>query len=146
MFADFLKNLTMPKPEPMDDADTHLALAALLVRLARSDGYYAANEIIRIEKILQLRFGISQDSAAEMRGRAEQLEEEAPDTVRFTRALKDTVPYEERTGILELLWQVALADGERDAEEDALIRLVVKLLGISDRDSVRARHKVSAAR
>ena len=34
------------------------------------------------------------------------------------------------------------ADGERDAEEDALLRLVSNLLGINDRDSALARQRV----
>ncbi len=65
-----------------------------------------------------------------------------PDTVRFTRAIKDAVPYEARAAVVESLWQVALADGARDAGEDALIRLAIKFLGINDRDSALARQRV----
>lgn len=79
-----------------------------------------------------------------MRAQAEQLESEAPDTVRFTRAIKDAVPYEDRLSVIEALWSVALADGERDHEEDALLRLVANLLGVNDRDSALARQKVGA--
>ena len=75
--------------------------------------------------------------------RGEILEKEAPDTVRFTRAIKDAVPYVDRVGVIEALWQIALADGERDAEEDALLRLVVNLLGVSDVESAAARKRVS---
>ena len=70
------------------------------------------------------------------------LEEQAPDTVRFTRAIKDAVPLEERMGVIEALWAVALADGKRDDNEDALLRLIAPLLGINDRDSNLARLKV----
>ncbi len=45
--------------------------------------------------------------------------------------------------MIEALWQVALADGERDAQEDALLRLVSKFLGINDMDSARARQRVA---
>ena len=45
--------------------------------------------------------------------------------------------------MIESLWQVVLADGERDAEEDALVRLASNLLGINDRDSALARQRVS---
>ncbi|MEO9822535.1 MAG: TerB family tellurite resistance protein, partial [Paracoccaceae bacterium] len=38
---------------------------------------------------------------------------------------------------------VVLADGTRAKEEDALMRLVANLLGISDRDSAIARQKVN---
>ena len=70
---------------------------------------------------------------------AEQMEAEAPDTVRFTRALKNTIPYESRRQIIEGLWQVALADGARDSQEDAIIRLAANLLGVTDVESAEAR-------
>jgi uncharacterized tellurite resistance protein B-like protein len=37
---------------------------------------------------------------------------------------------------------VALADGVREPEEDALLRLVANLLGINDLDSALARQRV----
>lgn len=132
-----------PDTRDLDRLDLHLALTALLVRLARTDGYYAADEIIRIEKIAMARFGLSHDDAADLRTRAEAAEAEAPDTVRFTRAIKEGVPYEERLGVIEALWQVALADGARDHEEDALVRMVAGFLGVSDGDSARARQRIS---
>ena len=46
-------------------------------------------------------------------------------------------------GIMEALWSLALADDGRDAREDALIRLVANLLGISDVDSAIARQRVT---
>ena len=70
------------------------------------------------------------------------LEAEAPDTVRFTRAIKDGVPYEDRVNVIEALWRVVLADGHRDHEESGLLRLVADLLGINDRDSNMARKRV----
>lgn len=143
MIADFLKRLMQPEPDEFDTMDAQLALTALLVRLARADGYYAADEIIRIEKIAMARYGLAKDAAAELRSQAENVEAEAPDTVRFTRAIKEAVPYEERVGVIEALWQVALADGTRDQDEDALVRLVSSLLGVSDVDSALARQRVN---
>ena len=146
MFADFLRRLTAPEPETLPDEDARLALAALLVRIARSDGDYVDEEVRRIDRILQARYGISPFEATRLRRDAEGLEAEAPDTVRFTRAIKDAVPYEEREAVLEALWEVVLADGERDHEEDALLRLVAPMLGVNDRDSNFARQRVEARR
>lgn len=143
MFADFLKRLTAPEPAPLNDVDARLALSALLVRIARADGDYAAEEVARIDRIVAARYGLSDADAKALRGEAETLESEAPDTVRFTRAIKDAVAFEERIGVIEALWQVVLADGARDAEEDALVRLVSSLLGINDRDSALARQRVA---
>ena len=44
--------------------------------------------------------------------------------------------------MIEALWGVVLADGVREAEENALLRLVANLLGVNDRDSNLARQRV----
>ncbi|KPP85057.1 MAG: hypothetical protein HLUCCA08_11815 [Rhodobacteraceae bacterium HLUCCA08] len=146
MFADFFNRLFAPAPEPLPDTDARLALSALLVRLAKADGDYAVAEIARIDKVLATRFGLNQVEAAKLRARAEAVEHDAPDTVRFTRAIKDAIPYEDRAGVIEALWEVALADGSRDHEEDALLRLVAPMLGITDQDSALVRQRVEAGR
>ncbi|WP_010140871.1 tellurite resistance TerB family protein [Oceanicola sp. S124] len=144
MFGDFLSRLTAPRPDPLDEGDARLALAALLVRVARADGTYDTGERRSIGLILATRYGLDQAAAQALLGDAETLEGQAPDTVRFTRAIKDSVPYENRLAVVEALWQVVLADGERDPEEDALLRLVTSLLGITDQDSARARQRAAA--
>jgi uncharacterized tellurite resistance protein B-like protein len=146
MFGEFLKRLTAPDPAPLPDTDARLALTALLVRVARTDGDYDDSEKSRIDRIAASRYGLSPFEASKLRGEAEGLEAEAPDTVRFTSAIKDAVPYEDRIGVIEALWEVVLADGVRDEHEDALLRLVSKLLGINDRDSALARQRVDAKR
>ncbi len=143
MFADFLKRLTAPATETLDDADARLALTALLVRIARADGVYDPAEAARIERIVTGRYKLSPFEATALRKEAETLESEAPDTVRFTRAIKDAVPLEARIEVIEAMWQVVQADGERDAEEDSVIRLAANLLGISDRDSALARQRMA---
>ena len=145
MFADFLKRLTAPDPAQLPDADARLALTALLVRVARTDGDYDESEKTRIDRIAGSRYGLSPFEATKLRSDAEGLEAEAPDTVRFTSAIKAAVPYEDRIAVIEALWQVVLADGVREAEEDALLRLVAKLLGVNDRDSALARQRVDTA-
>lgn len=146
MFADLLKRLTQPSPAPLPDDDARLALSALLVRVARADGHFDGAERALILQILETRFGLATPAATQLLQQAEILESEAPDTVRFTRAIKDAVPFEDRTAILESLWQVVLADGVRDDAEDSLLRMVSNFLGINDRDSALARQRVEARR
>lgn len=143
MFGEFIKRLTQPDPAPLPDTDARLALTALLIRVARSDGHYDASERARIETIAAGRYGLGPEAVASLCQDAEQLETEAPDTVRFTRAIKDAVDYSERVQVIEALWQVALADGSRTDEEDAVLRLVSNLLGVTDRDSALARQKTA---
>ncbi|WP_273509495.1 TerB family tellurite resistance protein [Planktotalea frisia] len=146
MFAEFLKRLTQPEPDPLDDGDARLALTALLVRVARSDGEYAKSERHQIETVATTRFALDKQGVHELMQNAETLEHEAPDTVRFTRAIKDAVPYPERLGVIEALWSVVLADGVREQEEDALLRLIANLLGVNDVDSAQARQRVAASK
>ena len=144
MFGEFLKRLTAPQPEPLTDVDARLAMAALLVRVARSDGDYATSEIARIDRILAKRYGLSVADTAGLRNEAETLESEAPDTVRFTRAIKDAVPYEDRAQVVQAMWSIVLVDGDRDDEEDSILRLVANLLGINDKDSAMARKRAES--
>lgn len=144
MLRTLLARLVAPSPEPLTAPDAELALAALLVRLARADDSYDEAEKIRIDRVLATRQGLDLSQATALRHEAETVESDAPDTVRFTRALKDMIAYEDRAGIVEAMWEVALADGTRDAAEDALIRLAANLLGVNDRDSALARQRVEA--
>lgn len=144
MIEALLRRLSgLDSPRPLTVSDARLALAALLVRVARTDGLYAAEEVERIDRVLVARFGLSPFEAVGLRAQAEALEQSAPDTVRFTRVLKDAVPLEDRIALIEALWSVALVDQTRDADEDALIRMITNLLGLTDRDSALARQRAT---
>lgn len=144
MFTDLLRRLTAPEPEKLTDPDARLALGALLVRVARSDGDYADVEIVQIDQSLMDRYGMGPAQAAALRAQCEVLEEEAPDTVRFTRAIKEAVEYDDRVAVIEALWRVVMADGVREDEEDSMMRLTASLLGVTDQDSHAARLRISA--
>lgn len=143
MLRSLLEKLTQPTSEPLPDDDARLAVAAILVRLARADHDYAPSERQAIDRILAQRHGLSDDAAMALRKQAEELEAEAPDTIRFTNAVKDAVPLEDRIAILEAAWTIVLADGERASEEDSLMRMIPKFLGISDVQSNLARQRAA---
>jgi uncharacterized tellurite resistance protein B-like protein len=138
---DILRRLLAPEPEPLPKPDAQMALAALLVRVARTDGLYAAEEVERIDRVLAHRHGLGPFEAAKLRSEAEELEAHAPDTVRFTQALKSATLLEDRSDLMTALWSVALADGQRDALEDRLMRMVATLLGLTDVESAQARQR-----
>ena len=145
MISNFLRSILSEKPDPISTEESHVALAALLARIARSASKYEKSEIETIKHVLIQQYEMSEDKAISTIENAEELEAEAPDTVRFTRALKNTIPYENRKQIIEGLWQVALADGTRDSEEDAIIRLAAQLLGVTDVESAVARKSAQAS-
>ncbi len=126
----------------LQGTDAEVAIAALLVRVARADDHYTAQEEARIDQILARRRGLDLNEAAEHRAAAEMIEGEAPDTVRFTRQIKDRIPLDDRSGVLAAMWEITYADGRRSADEESLVRLVAGLLGINDRDSALIRQRV----
>lgn len=146
MFGRILTSLFTQKPDRLPEPDARRALGALLVRLARADESYTEDERARIDRILARRYGLSPFEAAAVRADAEELEANAPDTVRFTRALKEAVPHEDRASLMEAMWAVALSDNDRDPREDAMIRVAADLLGVSDRDRAIARQSVASKR
>lgn len=123
--------------------DGREAVAALLVEAARADDVYTDGEKARVARVLALRYGLSPGEALELRRIGEAAQDGAPDLVRFTRAVNRAVPHEERIGLIEALWEVVYADGERHETESALIRRLCGLLYVEDRDAGIARRRVA---
>lgn len=146
MFRDLISRLFGPETDraQLRGPDAEVALAALLVRVARADDCYSVDEQSRIDRIIARRRGIDTTEAGERRAAAEMIEAEAPDTVRFTRAIKDRISLDDRSGVLAAMWEVTYADGSRSAAEESLVRLTAGLLGINDRDSALIRQRVMA--
>lgn len=144
MFRNLLGRLfaDIPSTTALSSQDAEVAIAALLVRMARSDDRYSDAEKSRIEEVLARRRGLTAGEAAERRLAAEMIEAEAPDTVRFTRTIKERIHIDDRQSVIAALWEVAYADGQRGAEEESLVRLIAGLLGITDRDSALVRQRV----
>lgn len=145
MLKDILSFLSGATPPPvLPKADAQLALAALLVRVAKADGHFAQSERAMIVDVLAREHGLDAPAAERLLSEAEGLEAQTGDHVGLTRLIKETVPYEDRQGVAEALWEVALADGTRDDEEAGLLRLVVSLIGVTDQESALARQRVIA--
>jgi uncharacterized tellurite resistance protein B-like protein len=123
-------------------ADEQIAAAALMVEAARLDGSFTDVERDRIRKLLVQHFQLNPWAAGELLARAKRTATESVAWQGFTQAIKDALPPEERVGILEMLWEVAYADGKLHDYEASLLRRVAGLLYVSDRDSGEARLRV----
>ena len=68
MFHDVLRRfLEPPSADPLARDDARLAVAALLVRVARADDRYSATEAARIDRILARRYHLPEAIAAARR-------------------------------------------------------------------------------
>ncbi len=126
-----------------DGGDRHddpaYALAVLLIETARSDDRVESREKNIIGRVLARRFGLAADEVAKLVRAAEQGARQAVDLYHFTRSVVENCTEAERVGVIEMLWEVAYADGELSGDEDALIRRVAGLIFVSDKDRGEAR-------
>lgn len=119
-----------------------LATAALLVEAAQMDAEFGAEERARITDLVERRFDLGEaESAALMKAALEKIEQSV-EVFGFTREIKNALPPEERIEVMEMLWEVAYADGELHDLEASLMRRLAGLLHVSDRDSGSARKRV----
>ena len=121
-----------------------LAAAALLVEAASMDGVFDAAEHAAIARLLTERFAMSADEVDTLIAEAGEAINETGQLYGFTRVIKDRYDAAERIHIIEMLWEVAIADGQVDHFESNLIRRVGGLLFVSDRDRGLAKRRVMA--
>ena len=142
MIKNFFKKNSKSTEELVEHNDERVALTALLIKIAKSDYEYSSLEKSSIKIILKKRFSISELEVIDLITKAELLEDESSDSVRFTKVIKEFVPLEKRNEIIEIFWELVLADGIREDDENSLLRILGSLLGVNDRDVAFARQNV----
>ncbi len=91
MIKNFFKRNSKSTSESVEHNDERLALTALLIKIAKSDYEYSSVEKSRIKIILKKRFLISELEVTDLINKAELLEDESSDSVRFTKVIKEFV-------------------------------------------------------
>jgi len=132
-----------PAARRFDEEDYRLAAVALLVHIANVDGNTDLAERRRLMAIIEERFGLDPKAAAELIATAEQSDREAVDFYHFTTVLKRALDDDGRQKIVEMLWDIAYADGVADEFEENTIWRIAELLGVSTRDRVLLRQRVA---
>jgi uncharacterized tellurite resistance protein B-like protein len=122
--------------------ELQLAVAALLIEAARVDGAFGEEERALIARLLERRFGLGSNDAQMLEDAAEQRAERSSQLFGFTRTINQRLPRERKVELIEMLWEVAYADGVLDPLEDTLVRRVGGLIDVSDHDRGAARLRV----
>jgi len=142
-----LKNILLGDKAFGDEAETQddrqqLALASLLVEMARADFDETHDEHSLIIDLLASHFDLSSGESLELLGKARAANKDAVCLFDFTRSLHKSLDGEQKKDVIRLLWQVANADNKLDKYEDYLVRKVADLLYVSDNDVIRMKHEV----
>ena len=130
--------------ETRSDAEKQAAATALLVEAAMMDGAFDAAERAVIAAICESHFELSALEAEELILEAEASIAANPSLQRYTQAVKEHFSHDERVEIIEMLWQVAYADGKLHDYESNLLRRVGGLIYVSDKERGAARKRVLA--
>ena len=127
-----------------EKAELHIAAAAMLIEGAMMDGDVDEREREKIAAAIELQFGISRDDVRQIVAEGEERQKQAVDIYSFLRVVNEHFGYAERVELIEMLWEVCLADEELHDHEAALIRKLCGMLGVTDVDSGAARKRVEA--
>jgi len=130
-------------PAAREQPSEQLSVALLLLELARSDFDFAEVEQARIRELLAQRYGLDVEQARALMEQAQGAGREAVSLYDYVRALNQRFDPAGKYQLMEMLWQVAWADGRLDPNEEHLLRKLAGLLYVSDADYVRAKLAVS---
>jgi uncharacterized tellurite resistance protein B-like protein len=142
----FVADLASGDKQAFDVNDYRLATAALLVHAAAVDGGASEAERARLAAVLKQRFALDDEAAGELIERATVADRESIDLYRFTHLLNRKLNETERLRLIEMMWQIAYADGAVTEFEDNLIWRVADLLGVSAHERIALRQRAAAAR
>jgi uncharacterized tellurite resistance protein B-like protein len=122
-----------------------VATALLLIEVARAD--YAddfAEDSAMLDSLKQF-FALDEAEATLLIEEARTTADRAVELQQFTRRLHEQLSIAEKQRVVEMLWQVALADRRLDKHEDHLVRRIADLLYVSHSDLIRIRNRVRPA-
>ena len=109
---------------------------------AHQDGDFDAEERRTIEALLEARLSLTAQEARELVELADAQVQDKADLWSFARVVKNRFDHDERVHMMEMLWEVAYADGVLHDYEAGLMRRLAGLVYVSDAESGQARKRV----
>jgi uncharacterized tellurite resistance protein B-like protein len=130
-------------PSQFAENDYRLAAAALLVHAAAIDGEMSQSERDKLHALIKQCFSLEDAAADELIAKATAAEQESVDLYHFTQALNRSLDEPGRARVIEMMWEIVYADGQRDELEDNLLWRAADLLGVSPRERIELRRRIS---
>jgi len=123
-----------------------LASAVLLLDVAQADRDYSEQEKEKIRQAISSKFSLSDNDIHNLMELADAKSNDATDYHQFTSLLNKEFSVEQKIRLIELMWQVAYADGELDPHEDHFIRKISELFYLRHNELLSARERARKAR
>ena len=119
--------------------DKNLLIASILIECGFEDGDLSENEKLRISKILEKKLMLSTTDVNKIIQEALENKEKTVEIYSLIRSLREELPHDEILVLFVSMWEVILIDDNIDDFEAALMRKLVGLFHITDRESAEAR-------
>ena len=142
----FIADVVSPgatEQQAFDDTGYRLAATALLVHVISLDGEPTAVEKNKLHSLIETGFGLDPGTTDRLIAAATLEEGQAVDLYHFTSVIMRAVDEAGRLRIIEMMWELVYADGRVSEFEDNVVWRAADLLGISTRDRVNLRRRVS---
>lgn len=141
----FEQNIGTPENSASGRHSVELATAALLVEVVRSDTRTHPAEQQVVLRAVREKFGLSNEEAESLIRLAEDEVRQANDYFQFTSLINRHFDQPQKQRVIELMWQVAYADGELAAHENHVMRRVAELLHVAHPDYIAAKMRARDA-
>jgi uncharacterized tellurite resistance protein B-like protein len=135
---------TAHEQRTFDDTGYRLAATALLIHVISLDGEPSETEKRKLHSLIESRFGLDPGTADQLIASATLVEGEAVDLYHFTRVILRSVNEAGRLRIVEMMWELAYADGQVSEFEDNVVWRAADLLAVSSRDRIDLKRRVAA--
>ena len=125
-----------------DEMGVRIAITALLVEMVRADFVEEEAEKTVLLDLLKGHFFLEQKDAEALLGEAGSRADDSVSLHEFTKAIHAELSEPQKHRFLEMLIQVAVADGRLDKHERHLLSKIADLIYVKRKDFVRIRARV----
>ena len=108
------------------------------------DGFIDPAERETLTKILKAEYGLEESEMTALINEAMAADKASVDFYNFTSLIKRQLGRDDLLNIVEMMWQIVLADGVLHEIEDSVVWRIAELLGVETRERIRLRQKVEA--
>ena len=119
-----------------------IATSVLFLEMAHADFNISRDEELHMMESIKTLFNMNEEEAAEILEIAHNKRNERTDIWFFASQIKENLDRADKIKLIERLWELVYADGHKDKYEDALMRKISKLLGLSHGDMIQAKLKL----
>ncbi len=135
--------ITSELQSPLFDQEHALRIstATLLIEVCRADFEEQESELDRMRHLMAQQFSLNETELDELMLQARESADKLVGLQQITRLLNEQFDASMKIRVVEMMWQVVYADGDKHHYEEHLIRQVSELLYVPHSRFIQARHK-----